>query len=74
MLAAAFVTFSLSAFQLGACIVIVFASIALAYVLGLDEGKYRGRRAGLMYARELGEKRFNDLAQGRGFPGRGRHD
>ena len=38
----AFVT--LSAFQVGGIIAITLAAIALGYLLGLDEGKYRGRR------------------------------
>jgi hypothetical protein len=41
---AAFVVLELSAFQLGFSILIVFAAIALSFLLGLDEGKVRGRQ------------------------------
>ena len=42
MLAAAFVL-PLSALQLVACVAIIVASVALAFLIGLDEGRHRGR-------------------------------
>jgi hypothetical protein len=54
---------ALSVAQLVASLVIVVLAIAITYAIGLDEGKYRGRRQGLLYARELGEKRFNEEAR-----------
>jgi hypothetical protein len=63
------IIFALSPLQLMCCIAATFAAVALSYVLGLDEGKFRGRREGLLIARELGEKRFNEVANQPGFPG-----
>jgi hypothetical protein len=64
LLAAAYVVLELSAFQLGACIAITFASIALAFLLGLDEGQVRGRRQGRVLEREALEHDREQLRQG----------
>ncbi len=52
MLAAAFIELSVG--QTITILVITCAAIALSYVLGLDEGKIRGRREQREYARQHG--------------------
>lgn len=54
-MSAPFVTLDLLAFQLGSCIVITFAAIALSFLLGLDEGLMRGRRDGRKLVQEARE-------------------
>jgi hypothetical protein len=69
---APFVTLDLSALQLGAGILIVFAAVALSFLLGLDEGKVRGRIDGRRLAQEAREKARQQLADEHWIPV-GRH-
>ena len=60
------VTLTLSLFQIIVCCLIVFASVALAFVIGVAEGRLRE-------ACEPGKKPAEDDGKGLGARVRGRH-
>jgi hypothetical protein len=63
------ITFALTPLQLTACIAVTFAAVALSYLLGIDEGRYRGMSIGRRIEREAAEKRREQLREEQWFPG-----
>jgi hypothetical protein len=72
MHAAAFLVLELSRFQLVACVLIVIASCALAFLVGIDEGLQRGRSQGRRLAQEARERARQQLREETWFPSSGR--
>jgi len=68
-----FVILELSRFQLVACVVVIVASCAFAFLIGIEEGLVRGRRQGRRLAQEAAEKARQQLRETAWFLASRRH-